>query len=220
MLDITFSSEHFLAKRLQLEPADGSPEAKAHAVWKSHLLLGRLAGHRHYFTDYTRGCAGECSGFCTNQAPGCQQVKHRVAAALLAKDAIVWEVWRKEASDLAGNLIDFCGILRLSDVEPGCTATAHYMFFDHKLKDKTEVLQAWKEWAFADHAGWQGLRRITVQVPSNAFTLAKHAVQHLGFGGDYEYEGLPVEGVIRQAKIMDGQPLDIILLGCINARIR
>lgn len=200
---LRFTAGDFEAKILQLDPADDSAAAKAHAIWKSHLLLGRLAAHKHYFTDYTRGCSGECAGFCRNAAPGCAMVKHRVAAALLAKDAICWEVWRSS--------VDFCGILRLSEVEPGCSAKAHYMFFDGKLKDKTSILQAWKEFAFSR----LGLRRVTIEVPSNAFTLAKHAVKHLGFGGDYDYAGLPVEGVMKQARIFEGKPIDMLILGCV-----
>lgn len=200
-----------MAKRLQLEPADGSPEAKAHALWKAHYLLGRLAAHKHYFTDYTRGCAGECSGFCINAAPGCQMVKHRVAAALLAKDAIVWEVWRLGEAAKSAPQLAFCGILRLSDVEPGCSAKAHYMFFDSKLKEKTPILLAWKDFAFSR----LGLKRVSVEVPANAFALAKHAVKELGFGGGYAYRGLPVEGVLRGAKMLDGKPMDILMLGAL-----
>ena len=203
---IEFEAGPFIAKRLQLEPTDDSPTAKAHAIWKSHLLLGRLSAHKHYFTDYTRGCTGQCEGFCRDLAAGCKTVKHRIAAALLAKDAVVWEVWRQTPK------VDFCGILRLSEVEPGCTAKAHYMFFDSHLKDKTPILQAWKEYAFSKLR----LRRVTIEVPSNAFALAKHAVKYLGFGGGYTYRNLPVEGVIRQAKVLDGKPLDLIILGCIN----
>ena len=206
MDSLEFAGGNFVARRLQLEPADDSPTAKAHAIWKSHLILGRLAAHKHYFTDYTRGCTGQCEGFCRDLAAGCKTVKHRIAAALLAKDALVWEVWRQTPK------IDFCGILRLSEVEPGCTAKAHYMFFDGHLKDKTPILQAWKEFAFTK----MQLRRVTVEVPSNAFALAKHAVKYLGFGGGYEYRNLPVEGVIRQAKVLDGKPLDLIILGCVN----
>lgn len=204
---IDFSADSFTAKRLQLEPVDGSPEAAAHAVWKSHLLLGRLSAHKHYFTDYTRGCSGECEGFCKNLIPSCTRVKHRVAAALLAKDAMVWEVWKNEAGK-----IDFCGILRLSEIEPGCTAKAHYMFFDSRLKEKTNILLAWKEFVF----GRLGLHRVTVEVPADAFALAKHAVKYLGFGGPFRYKGLPVEGVIREAKMVDGKPLDMLLLGALR----
>jgi len=196
----------FTARRLQLDPADGSAEAKAHVIWKSHLLLGRLAAHKHYFTDYTRGCNGQCAGFCRDLSSGCSNVKNRVVRALLAKDALVWEVWRTQGT------VDFCGILRLSEVEPGCTAKAHYMFFDHKLKDKTELLQAWKQWVFSNLK----LRRVTIEVPANAFTLARHAVRYLGFGGRYNYRGLPVEGVITGAKVLDGKELDMLILGCTN----
>lgn len=200
-MDLTFSTDDFLATKLDLaEPDD--PAAKSHIVWKSHILLSRLAAHKHYFTDYTRGCSGECAGFCRNLTPGCATVKQRIATALLAKNAILWEVWRKDP-------VDFVGILRLSEVEPGCNAKAHYMFFDSRLKDKTPILRAWKDWAFSQ----LNLRRITVEVPANAFVLAKHAVKELGFGGDYTYKGLPVEGVMRGATVLDGKPLDIIILG-------
>lgn len=203
-MNIDFTAAPFRATRLQLEPADSSPAAIAHAAWKSHLLLSRLAAHKHYFTDYTRGCAGECSAFCKDLVPGCRIVKHRVAAALLEKNALVWEVWRGPEN------VDFCGILRLSEVEPGCNAKAHFMFFDRKLKDKVPLLQAWKAWVLQN----LGLRRVTIEVPSNAFALAKTAVRYLGFGGRYDYNGLPVEGVMAGAKMLDGEELDIMILGC------
>ena len=208
---LTFEAGGFRATRLQLEPADGSAEAKAHALWKAHYLLGKLAAHKHYFTDYTRGCSGTCKGFCTNLTNGCSLVKHRVAAALLAKDAIVWEVWRQQpAANLAANSLAFCGILRLSDVEPGCSGKAHYMFFDGaRLKEKTPILQAWKEFAFSKLQ----LKRVTIEVPENAYALAKHAVRELGFGGGFEHRGLPVEGVIRGARVIDGKPMNIFVLG-------
>lgn len=202
-MNIDFNAAGFVARRLQLEPADSSAAAMAHATWKSHLLLSRLAAHKHYFTDFTRGCEGQCSGFCKDLAPGCRTVKHRVAAALLQNNALVWEVWRTPEN------VDFCGILRLSEVEPGCNAKAHFMFFDRKLKDKIPLLQAWKSWV-ADNLG---LRRVTIEVPSNAFALAKTAVRYLGFGGRFNYRGLPVEGVMEGAKVLDGQPLDILILG-------
>lgn len=203
----SFAAGDLSARLLQLEPADGSAEAKAHALWKAHLLLGKLAAHKHYFTDYTRGCEGQCKGFCVNLTSGCQVVKHRVAAALLAKDALVWEVWRQPA-----NSVDFLGILRLSEVEPGCSAKAHYMFWDSKpLKGKTPILLAWKDFAFTR----LGLKRVTIEVPATHYTLAKHAVKHLGFGGQFEYKGLPVEGVMRQAKTFDGKDIDILVLGAL-----
>lgn len=207
-MDLSIEAGDFIAKRLQLEPTEDTTAAKAHAVWKSHFLLSRLAAHKHYFTDYTRGCAGECSGFCKDLAPGCKAVKQRVASALLSSNAIIWEVWRR---DDAGNPVDFCGILRLSEVEPGCNAKAHFMFFDSKLKDKTPLLAAWRDWVLSN----MKLHRITVEVPANAFALAKVA-NRLGFGGDFEYAGLPVEGVLRQAKTLDGEHLDIMLMGYIN----
>lgn len=203
MFDISFSAAPFKAQRLQLEPADETAQARAEAVWKSHLILSRLAAHKHYFTDFTRGCDGECAGFCRDLKPSCRLVKHRVVNALIAKDAILWEVWRQEPS------VDLVGILRLSELEPGCSAKAHYMFFDGSLKDKTPILLAWRAWVFDK----LNLNRVTIEVPTNAFVLAKHAVKYLGFGGPYEYEGLPVEGVLRKAKILDGEPLDIMILG-------
>ena len=203
-MNFDFSAGALRACRLQLEPADSSAEAKSHIIWKSAVLLGKLAAHKHYFTDYTRGCYGECQGFCRDLSVGCRIVKHRVVAALLEKNALCWEVWRGP-----GN-VDFCGILRLSEVEPGCNAKAHYMFFDGKLKDKTPLLLEWKRWV----RDTLSLRRITIEVPANAFALARHAVQYLDFGGPYLYRGLPVEGAMIGAKVLDGKELDIMILGC------
>lgn len=201
-----FSAGPFVAKRLQLEPADGSSEAAAHAIWKSHLLLGKLAAHKHFFTDYSRGCMGECAGFCNNASPACATVKQRIVSTLLNKNAILWEVWKHDAGK-----IDFCGILRLSEVEPKCSAKAHYMFFDQRLKEKTPILLAWKDWVFSK----LGLHRVGVEIPAHAYALAKHAYRDLGFGGSVPYNGIKVEGIMEQAVKWNGSWHDLLLMGCV-----
>jgi len=209
-----FRAGDFVARRLQLDPADDSLAAGAHAIWKSHLLLGKLAAHKHFFTDYTRGCSGECSGFCKDLVSGCKIVKHRVVAALLAGNALVWEVWRQPSG--AAGPVDFCGILRLSEVEPGCDGLAHYCFFDKHLGDKTALLQAWKTWAFTEHPGWIPLNRVSIEFPETHYALGKHAMKHLGFGGPFEYKDLKVEGVKQAAKVLDSKPINMLIMGCLN----
>ena len=132
-------------------------------------------------------------------------------------DALNWEVWSK---DEFGKSLDFVGIIRLEKVLIGCDATAHYFFFDGKLKDKTSLLKAWKNWLFSEHGKWIPLHRITIEVPTHAFALARHAHKHLGFGGPYDYKyrnaKLKIEGVRELSVRWRGDWHDTLIMGCIR----
>jgi hypothetical protein len=159
------------------------------------------------FNDYCKPCdkvCGEC-GPCTHA---------RVAVAkMLAKpDVRTWEVWTFEGDESA-----LVGILYLSDVTMGRDAKAHYVFFDRKLTDKTELLRGMIEWVFDDHDGWVGLHRLTVEIPDYAFATARHAARKLGFGGEFVYDkqnvSVPVEGVKREAIRWRGRDADMLVMG-------
>lgn len=213
-----FQTDGFLARPLDLTPTSG--EDLAQKVWKSKLILAKAAAHTSYFSDYLRGCGGKCDGLCKDLSPACRQAKQLVAYTLMKPDTISWEVWTK-APD-SEELVDFVGILRLGRVNPGDNAVAHYFFFDGKLKNKTSLLKAWHDWVFSDHPefGWRALHRVTAEIPTDAFALARHAVKRLGMGGPFEYEfkgtRLPCEGVLKDAVTRHGEKLDILILGKIK----
>lgn len=143
----------------------------------------------------------------------CTHCMAAVSATLSAPDARVWEVWDDEK---------VIGIVYLTDILHGYDATAHYVFFDGKLRDKTEIILDMIDWLFTEHleANWLALRRLSIAVPTVAFALAQHAFKHLGFGGDFRYESrgksLPVEGVRRSAIVWRGAPCDLLLMGKVN----
>ena len=186
----------FECDRYQAIPLNGLGNAEAIQA-KYSYILDRAAAHSSFFTDYIKGCDGECEGSCTNASPNCIFAREAVKRAIFGLDAMVWEVWKKEEVDLVG-------ILRLSDIVVGCDATAHYFFFDGRLKDKTELLQRWAEWVASDHAGWPAIHRISIKVPEHAFALARHAKRHLQF---------VEEGVKREAILFQGKWWDEIHLG-------
>ena len=177
MTDMQFETDDYLAKPLSL--MFDTVEEQAHVIYKSSIIIRRCAAHESFFTDYIKGCEGECKGFCRDLSDKCEFAKTAVSAAVMKPDALNWEVWSKDDD---GEALDFVGILRLEKVLIGCDATAHYFFFDGKLKDKTSLLKAWKNWLFSEHGKWIPLHRITIEVPTHAFSLARHAHKHLGFG--------------------------------------
>ena len=176
---------------------------RAHVV--SHVLRSLLSFDM-VFTDFAKGCASRCG-----ECDACV-LRMRIASNILADPASwVWEVWR-EGDELP------VGIMYLTYVIPGTSAVAHYAFFDGHLADKTEILESVIRWCFSDHPeiGWSALMRLTIEIPSFAHALARHAVRRLGFGGAFKYRALPVEGVRRSAIRWRGEPHDILVLGRVN----
>jgi len=182
-------------------------------VIKVSTLLKSIIAHESFFTDYTKACSNAC-GDC----PQCLRTKWLVSAKLNDLNSLNWEVWSKDPE--TGLHLDFVGILRLSNVSPGCDATAHYFFFDGKLRDKTTLLESWADWAFTDKPNWKGLKRVTIEIPSHAFALARHATKHLKFGGPFEYRHnnttIPVEGIRQQAVLWRENWHDLLILGRLN----
>jgi len=146
-----------------------------------------------------------------------------VAKTLSDSGSRVWEVWR-----VGGEVV---GVIYFTNIVPGGDATGHYIFFDEKLRDKTEVLNEIMAWAFEDHPeeGWIALRRITIEIPDHASALVRHAHKRLGFGGPFRhvlskrtFQGkevkstVRVEGVKKNAVLWRGEFRDLIILGLQN----
>lgn len=183
--------------------------AMAKAEWKLQKVLRHCAAHEMFFSDFIRGCDGECDGFCRDLSPACAATKSIVMNELRAADALLWEVWQND--------IDFVGIFRLSKVRLGEDALAHFFFFDGRLSKAREgLLNAWKRWGFTDHENWTALHRVTVEIPAYAFALARFA-QRLGFGGQFSYDmkgkTCSVEGVKRSATRWRGSWHDMLIMG-------
>src|SRR5690606_28834417 len=142
-------------------------------------VMRKTASFDTIFSDYDQVCDDRCF-----ECAQCLGRLSRVAQVLTDPDSRVWEVWRFNDSGW-----EIVGILYLTDIKPGQDATAHYVFFDGRLADKTELLEGMIQWAFEDHpdVGWHGLTRLTVEVPDFASALAKHAYRRLGFSGDFRY---------------------------------
>lgn len=178
-----FEADGHEARPLALSWQDS--DGFATAAWKAAYIVKRCTEHEAFFTDYMR------------DTPAARQA---VVSTLSKPDTLLWEVNKvaKSAPEL-----DLVGILRLSEVVPGCSAKAHYFFFDRRLRDKTALLQAWKRWAFEEAR----LHRVTIEVPDFAKALASHAERHLGFVR---------EGTMRQAIRWHDAWHDVHVLGCVN----
>lgn len=165
-------------------------------VMKIHVIFMRAIGKDTALNGFLQGCSNGC-GECDE----CKLSKERTAALLTHPATYAFEVW-------CDNPVDLVGILALSRVDPGRDAMASYTFFDGKLRDKTEVLQWWINWAFQALA----LQRLSIEIPSYAFAALRHA-KKLGFGGPFEFEGFKVEGVKSGALEYKGAQADLILMG-------
>lgn len=197
------SAGGYVARPLTLSYNDMA--SKSEAAWKSNVLVRRCAAHEAFFSDYMRGCDGDCSGLCKGRAQCAPAIK-AVVATLGAPNTVLWEVWREAEP------VDFVGILRLSEYVPGCNAKAHYFFFDGRLKDKTPLLKAWRRWGFEE----LGLHRVTIEIPAYAKALASHAYRELGFGGQYKLGRIQVEGVMKDAIKWRGSWHDIYIMGAVS----
>jgi RimJ/RimL family protein N-acetyltransferase len=165
-------------------------------VLKIHGIFMHAIDKDSPLNGYVHGCPERC-GECEQ----CRISKERVAALLTHPSSYVWEVWAEAP-------VDLIGILVLSKVDPGRDATAVYTFFDGKLRDKTEVLQWWINWAFQALA----LQRLSIEIPSYAFAALRHA-KKLGFGGPFAFQEFPVEGIKRGALEYGDRQADLILMG-------
>lgn len=173
-------------------------------------IVRETASFETAHSGYSKACEKVREGCLCDD---CQHCMSAVSATLSAPDARVWEVWDDS---------QVIGIIYLTDILHGYDATAHYVFFDGKLRDKNEIMESMIEWMFEDHieANWLALRRISVAIPSVFFALAQHASKHLGFGGPFSFEArgksLPIEGIKKSAILWRNNPCDLLLMGRVN----
>lgn len=173
-------------------------------------IMRELLKFETIFTDYTRGCDEIC-GECER----CRYALAVIARMMARTDTIAWEVWSDDEEPT------LAGVVYLTDVVAGENAICHYCFFDRKLVDKTALLEELAQWCFSEHEGWEPLRRLSLEIPDFAFTLARHAYTKLGFGGDFvrmqNGKSLRLEGVRKAAFRWRGVDRDLLLLGRVRA---
>lgn len=129
-------------------------------------IVDACCEHRPWFNDYLWENA----------------VERRIAVVTYLREAaqegVLWVVYH------GANPM---GIVLLNEVQVHVDAKAHFVFFDHKLMDKTGVCNSMLEWSFEQ----LDLHRISVEVPTYAAALASFLRKRLGFR--YETEGRTVE---------------------------
>lgn len=138
---------------------------------------------------------------------GCLERVRVVSEVLGRRDTHAWEIWREDT--LAG-VVFFTSVTEIDGV-------GHYAFFDHRLHDKTEVIQEVISEMFA-----RGRARLTVEIPQSHVALIRHATSKLGFGGDFPYtlrggHHIKVEGVRKRGGLRDGKVEDLVVLGLLRS---
>ena len=164
---------------------------------KANLIIRRAVAHDAFWSDNMPSC--QCGKLCSLEAEGCKARAWAVINDLAAPDSLTWEVYKVDSDAQPVALV---GILRLTQVRRGDDATAHFFFFDGKLRDKLALLEAWKQTAFASIP----LHRATVEVPTYLPGLAKAAMS-LGFRP---------EGIKREAVLYGGVRYDRLILGLLR----
>ena len=191
-------------------PLNDSPQ-RAHII---ENLIRKVCQFDTVFSDFAETCQDKCfeTKPMSELCPLCYTRMAVVSVGL--STGLTWEVWKML------DVPELVGIIRLSDIKPGADANGHYIFFDHDLRGKTEVIKEVLTWAFTEHETWKPLRRVTILIPDFAFALVRHAVKKLGFGGEFRYKlqgkSVPVEGVKRKAILWRGVPRDVLQLGLLN----
>ncbi len=198
-----------------LLPLDTSPE-RAEIL---STLMRKVAAHETFFSDYEGTCEEGCIEADATLVEMCEHCKRKmqtIAMAIMEPTSRSWEVWRTNGTATPENV----GLVLFSDINPGIDATGHYIFFDGRLSDKTEVLQSLIDWLFEDHPeeGWKALQRLTVEIPLPFAALARHASRKLGFGGPFRYNisdntQIRIEGIKKHAVMWRGSPKDLLILG-------
>lgn len=174
-------------------------------------MIRKIAASENLFSSHLPECEEDPSCLkdkvLEQMCPRCVARMKVISRALSASDTRVWEVWASLPSD-AG----LVGVIYFSDIVAGSDATGHYVFFDHKLSDKTEIVEE------AITEMFKVVPRLTIEIPKPFVVLARHAHAKLGFGGGFDYTlkgGTPlrVEGVKRKAVTWKDEPTDLLVLG-------
>lgn len=190
-------------------------------------ILRKIFAKETVFGDYQRGC-GKCEDKSLEEmCGGCRAQMALIARSLTHSGARAWEIWSVEKESKV------VGIVYFSNIIYGNDATGHYIFFDEKLSDKTEVLNEIMDWAFEDHLAenWKALERLTIEIPEQFAALIRHAHKKLGFGGPFThvlsrgmYKGrektsiVKVEGRKERAVLWRGERKDLLILGRLNPK--
>lgn len=93
-----------------------------------------------------------------------------LAASLYLQDPMnrVWEVYRGG---------EFVGVITLWRIAPQVDALLHFVFFDHKLAGKRQLLLSFLGHCFED----LNFRRISMEIPETVGTLVSFVRRKLGF---------------------------------------
>ena len=91
------------------------------------------------------------------------------------------------------------GILYLTSIIPGLSATAHIVYWDRRLRTREEFTMNCLRWAMEK----LNLQKINLYLPAYA-AAARHFAKKLGF---------KEEGCIRKWSLKNGKPFDIYVYG-------
>lgn len=129
---------------------------------KLHAIVEAACAHRPWFSDYIWNS-------------GAATIRASVIAYLVDafNNGRCWEVWRGDT---------LVGILLVNELRPFLDAKCHFLFFDHRLKDKRQLCLNLMAWCFEKLP----VEVLRVAVPTYARKLLGF-IRHLGFR--YEAEG-------------------------------
>lgn len=194
-------------------PLDASPER---AEILSHIM-DLISATENVFADYTGTCAEGCLDkklSFVDMCPACKERRRVIARSITAPNTATWEVWRVDADP------EIVGVISFTDITHD-DAKGHYIFFDHRLADKTPIIKNLMGFMFDS----VGVSRLTIEIPRPFAALAQHAQKHLGFGGPFKFTlprrdrrpvVLQVEGVKRGAIRWKGDMHDLLILGLVR----
>ena len=144
-----------------LRPGEDSeqPEGRVPYAEVMEAILDGCASHRHWYSDPL-----------WDQGP---EARRTFASCYLADayvSGMVWDVWHGDA---------ICGIFILNRVQPGQDAYAHFLFFDHELRNKRELCRVAMRQTFADPT--LNLHALRVEIPAHMGSFAGFLRKALGF---------------------------------------
>lgn len=123
------------------------------------------------------------------------------AGVMVNPQNLIREVWD------GGELV---GMLYLGDITTRVNGVVHWMFLDHKLTGKRQILLDWFGQCFIE----QDLQRLTVYCPEFVPTLEHYARRKLGFKYEGEDLARKLSGLERLKKDPHHRPdLDVARLG-------
>jgi hypothetical protein len=98
------------------------------------------------------------------------------------------------------------GLMILSDITENLRAAGHFIFWDHKLSPRTELLRECILWAFIQF----NLQRLEVLIPEYARALIRFVEEKLKF---------KFEGRMRHRMMYKGQLCDVLILSLLKEEV-